>query len=699
MYFSILRTVDETGRQCVSKMDFNQFAQRIQQPAKAQHIAAYRERYLLQPSAFSSSDGADVAQLDLGCATFVHPAFLFSRNRDGLISRKHYNGIIVLETLPLASTEKAEKVRKAVSQQPQTIAAFLGIDAHSVKILMRATLPNGDLPQTPNDIQCFHTHAWQWGVRVYAPLVEHCGGRLSLRNAALSQQRFLLSADAAAFFRTDAVPFILQQPHQMPQPLTETPDSNRPATAQLSPLMAQRRFQLLLNELLRKQAEHLSDEQLLPLLGEACCADGLAEEETIHQAQCFFHRLEPDYVRCVLHNVYDRSCTPTNAIGLNRLQEIALRLEEFMQRRYEVRFNTLLGQLEYRCRHSSQLHFSPVDEHMQSTMELEAQKEGINLLSPDMTRYLRARPLHFNPVQHYFDHLPQWDGKERIAQLAQRIPCNNPRWSQLFRRWLLGMVAHWLHFDERHGNQISPLLVGTQGCHKSTFCNQLLPPELRIAYTDSLDLTSRRDAALALNRYLLINIDEFDQYRESQQAHIKYLLQAPSISVRRPYATTAVTLPRYASFIGTSNRTDLLTDPTGSRRFICVNITAPIDVETPIHYEQLYAELLHALYHRERYWLDTSEETYVQEQNQSFEQLPYAVQLFQAYFRQPTPSETGEWLTPTHIIERLQKYSRIAIPMGQINNFGRYLQKMKLENRRTRTSRLYYVVEGSPEVS
>ena len=154
------------------------------------------------------------------------------------------------------------------------------------------------------------------------------------------------------------------------------------------------------------------------------------------------------------------------------------------------------------------------------------------------------------------------------------------------------------------------LLVGSQGFRKSTYCRILLPPELRFGYADSLDFSSKQEAERALGRFFLINLDEFDQITVNQQGFLKHLLQKPTANLRKPYGTSVRELRRYASFIGTSNQKDLLTDPTGSRRFICIEVTDPIDTNVTIDYRQLYAQAMHLLYKNERYWLNDEDEPF-----------------------------------------------------------------------------------------
>ena len=79
-----------------------------------------------------------------------------------------------------------------------------------------------------------------------------------------------------------------------------------------------------------------------------------------------------------------------------------------------------------------------------------------------------------------------------------------------------------------------------------------------------------------MSQQLLINLDEFNQISPRvQQGFLKNVIQLPSIKAKRPYGTHLEELPRKASFIATSNMTDILSDPSGNRRFIGIELTAP----------------------------------------------------------------------------------------------------------------------------
>ena len=294
---------------------------------------------------------------------------------------------------------------------------------------------------------------------------------------------------------------------------------------------------------------------LLSRLAEHCFKAGIPEEEAVRQTLMHYYReADEPLVRLTLHNLYGELKGFGTRSSLNKDQETAFRLEEFMKRRYEFRYNTVLGDLEYRQRDSIHFYFQPADQRVRSSIAMKALKEGVRVWDRDITRFLSSDyvPL-YNPIEEYLYNTGRWDGKDRIRALADLVPCHNPHWRELFYRWFLGMVAHWRGIDKQHGNNTSPLLVGPQGYRKSTFCRILLPPELRFGYTDSIDFKSKQEAERSLGRFFLINIDEFDQINANQQGFLKHLLQKPVANLRKPYGTTIQEMRRYASFIGTSN--------------------------------------------------------------------------------------------------------------------------------------------------
>ncbi|WP_368139730.1 DUF3874 domain-containing protein, partial [Bacteroides caccae] len=185
--------------------------------------------------------------------------------------------------------------------------------------------------------------------------------------------------------------------------------------------------------------------------------------------------------------------------------------------------------------------------------------------------------------------------------------------------------------------------------------------------------------------------------RESQQAFLKHIIQKPVVNTRRPHGVATQELRRYASFIGTSNHKDLLTDTSGSRRYIVIAVTGPIDC-SPIDYEQLYAQAIHDIYKGERYWFNAEDEKVMTESNQEFQVIPIAEQLFHQYFRAAREDEEEyELLLAIEILEQVQHDSRIRVSNCNIIQFGRILQRNQVPSIHAKRGNVYKVVRIKPK--
>ena len=682
---------EKDGVEALSVLDFNLLIEKIKTEIKTRPVTGLRQalHYVLPGESCSFA----------GKLPKVIPAAVFGRV-NGVKRMKVYNGIVELTVGPLAGKVEVEMVKKKAAELPQTMFAYMGSSGNSVKIWTLFTRPDGTLPQTQEEAEIFQAHAYRLAVKCYQPQIPF---DIQLKEPVLEQYS-RLSHDPEPFYRENSVPFYLSQPFGMPKEMNYqeklTPEKS-PLNRAVPGYDTEDALALMYEAALRKTFQSMEEgwrrnDDLQPLvvrLAENCFLSGIPEEEvvrrTIHR---YYHSKQSVLVREMIGNVYQECKGFGKKNGLTKEQYLNMQTEEFMNRRYEFRYNTQIGEVEYRERCSFYFRFRPLDKRAQNSILLDAQSEGIAVWDRDVDRYLHSNRVSvYNPLEEFIFHLPNWDKKDRITELADRVPCANPHWTMLFHRWFLNMVAHWRGYDRQHANSTSPLLVGAQGTRKSTFCRDLIPPGLRGYYTDSIDFSRKRDAELYLNRFLLINMDEFDQIGISQQSFLKHILQKPVVNTRRPNASAVEELRRYASFIGTSNHKDLLTDTSGSRRFIGVEVTGVIDVVRPIDYEQLYAQAMAALRSNERYWFDEKEEAIMTEANREFEQSPAIEQLFQVYYRAAEEEEEGEWLLAADILQRIQKASKMKFSSGQVNYFGRILQRLGVKSFR-KTRGVYYHV-------
>jgi predicted P-loop ATPase len=382
--------------------------------------------------------------------------------------------------------------------------------------------------------------------------------------------------------------------------------------------------------------------------------------------------------------------TPMKAEVKTKKNSLLESLENYLFSHYDFRFNVLTEQTEYSPKNPTD--FNLVDQRTLNTLCIEARDQGINCWDKDVSRLMCSKKIaNYHPFQDYLEYLPLWDGQDRVTELALRVS-DNPVWVNGFHRWMLGMTAQWLNMESQCANAVAPLLVSTeQGRCKSTFCSRLLPEALQGFYIDKFDITSVSGCEQKLSLFGLINMDEFDRYSERSQATLKNLMQLRKLTFRKSHRSYYSRLPRIASFIGTSNKKELLTDSTGSRRFLCVEVKKKIDC-TPPDYAQLYAQLKTELLAGERFWFSAEEEKEIQENNRAFYKQSPAQEIFFRCFRLPKDEEVGRMMTATEIFCRLQKKFPSALRNSNASQMGKALQAIGVKSVHTRTGNSYCVV-------
>ena len=382
----------------------------------------------------------------------------------------------------------------------------------------------------------------------------------------------------------------------------------------------------------------------------------------------------------------------------------------FLTSRYRFRFNVLTEETEVANIANNipdtHLRYTKVDERWMNSLSMEAIETGIDCWDRDIQRFVRSRRIsEYHPFTAYFEQLPEWDGKDRVSALARRVS-DDPVWVNGFHRWMLGLSAQWMQFRSdanntnransiNRANSVAPLLVSSrQGLGKSTFCRLLMPDALKAYYTESYDLGSPASAEAKLAACGLINLDEFDKLSASKMPLLKNLMQASALNIRKAYKRSASALPRIASFIGTSNREDLLVDRTGSRRFLCVSLEHAIDCTTPVEYEQLYAQLKAELLSGERSWFNKEEEQAIQQHNALFYKHIPEEEVFRLCFRFATQEDHPQkvlTLSATQLFERMKSAHPSVMRGMTVYSLSRILPRLG-ERVHTAKGNVYRVV-------
>lgn len=383
--------------------------------------------------------------------------------------------------------------------------------------------------------------------------------------------------------------------------------------------------------------------------------------------------------------------------GMKGSKENIEKMMKYLNEKYDLRYNMVMKYTEYVPKDKEWIGFQAVEPRVQKSLTLEVQLADINVSIKDVRNFLESNFIkNYNPVEEFlFTCYDNWDGKDHIRALARTVPTNTPHWEDWFYTWFLAMVEQWHNRTGRqYGNSVAPLLISKQGYNKSTFCRRLIPPQLQWGYTDNLILSEKRQVLQAMSQCLLINLDEFNQISAKvQQGFLKNLIQLPNVKYKPPYGSHVQEFPRTASFIATSNMDDILTDPSGNRRFIGIELTGPIDVSVRPNYQQLFAQAEKAIWNGEKTYFDAEQTALIMENNRRYQQIDPVMQCFCESFTPTEDENEGTFMTAAAIFSELKAKYGASLEAKSLLSFGRCLKNIDgLKRKRTMKGTEYLVI-------
>ena len=219
---------------------------------------------------------------------------------------------------------------------------------------------------------------------------------------------------------------------------------------------------------------------------------------------------------------------------------------------------------------------------------------------------------------------------------------------------------------------------------------------LRQYYLDHLNLGNKFDKEMALTNNLLVNLDELEAIRPSQHAQLKQTLSKSKVNGRPIYGASQEDRPRYASFVATTNNPHPLTDPTGSRRYICMTIPEGqyIDNAGDIDYDQLYAQVMHELLEdKAPYWFNNEEVARIQQLNEEYMEKKDLAELVAICFRKPTEGEHAKTMSCTEMLKVIKdKYPSLEINHKAKVNLAQAMKELGYESKEYHHTAQYYAI-------
>lgn len=183
----------------------------------------------------------------------------------------------------------------------------------------------------------------------------------------------------------------------------------------------------------------------------------------------------------------------------------------------------------------------------------------------------------YNPIKELIEY-EVWDGVERIDNFLKDIlKCEcvdksvESYYREVSRMIFYGGIARLytpgVKFD------YMPILIGEQGVGKSTIVDWLA---LNTQYYKEVTTIDGKDGIECLEGGWICEFSELlAMTRQKDVQSMKAFVTRTADKYRKPYDKYVSTIPRKCIFIGTTNDSEFLTDTTGNRRYLPVEVSIP----------------------------------------------------------------------------------------------------------------------------
>lgn len=310
-------------------------------------------------------------------------------------------------------------------------------------------------------------------------------------------------------------------------------------------------------------------------------------------------------------------------------------IENLLRKNFDFKYNEINNKLYYKTinelshKEVKEYELNSILRYLKQSGEKKVQKKEVaEILNSNFTK-------SYNPFNEYFQSLQEWKegDKDYIQELADTITvedCEKINWNLWVKKWLVAVVA--CAIDDTLVNQTALIFTGKQGIGKTTWMKRLVPNILKEYYYGGSINLGNKDTEIQLSENLFINLDELENLNKKNISALKEVITKPSIKIRRPYGTSAENMARRASFMGSVNNKEFLSDNTGNRRFLCFE-TLQIDNNTPIQMDLVYAQALQLFKSGFTYWFNTAETIEINLHNCKYKEVTLEQEILERHFQ------------------------------------------------------------------
>ena len=623
------------------------------------------------------------------------PYLVFSTTfgRKGFDKPASATGLLMLNIPCPQGIRQTDELRRRVSQIPYTMLAFAGVSGVTLKVIVKCDYKS---PKTidANDYVAFLKDAHESAARLYTSL--------AMCDLLVDEQSLTrgcrMSYDPQLYYNPDAQPMpVVRDAHDPLAAYAGTKVDDQGTVVWYPDSDERQRIELEFQTCLSKAIDDCEGrtEKCLQLLADYCAKACLQEEGCVERAACGlrFKSLGVDVIRKTFRNAYKTPYTGRPLSQMNEKERIMRSIEDFLSRRYQLRYNVVKQVTEFRPNDLRFKQWKPLTDRDLRSIVVEEMKEGGESWMSDIRTYIESAHItDYNPIHEFLAGCGKWDGEQNyIEDFARRLPTKYSRWPQYFHRWFLAMVAQALNINRDYGNSMVPLLIGEQGYLKTQFCNHILPPSMREYYMKDIKMDNAEQVERVLGRMWLVNIDEYDSKTQREQAKIKRLLTEKDVQMRKMRSDQYTMTPRLCSFIATTNDPTPLPSGDGTRRYLCIEVTGKVDMSGQIPYKQMFAQAVTELQDPDCiYWFTDVDEREIQNHNSHYQQESAPEMVLTQIFKPTQQHRQENFWTVTAIQKELTNHLKSG-DVPNITNLGNSIKKLRWQKFKKKGIRGYYL--------
>ena len=596
-----------------------------------------------------------------------------------------YNSLVMLQIGGLPDRKMAEVVRQCVASIPYTLLAFIGAECRTVMFVCRAQTATSTLceelrnedEKSHEKLLLFHSNAYNQLRKTYCTQL---GMNVDVVKPELDLE-WRMSADAEAYFNPDATPVVVDAVYRQEEYDFSMPKRGLQAIGMDYHHFCLMRYMSIVREAMSNCAgiKTLKDPILVQMIARECRNAGIPLDLAVKMTSYNMDiNLNEDVISEIFKTTYLHNILfVQNEQMLQSSDMVGMKTRRLLEMHYDFRVNSITDEVQYRKRNLTQTMFRPLDKRARKTMCELAVDSGLGIWDKDVNRFLDSdRIEQYDPIFEFVDNLPAWDGVDRLTPLLQSITSGYPHMSDDLAIWIRSMMAQWMGRNSLYGNSIMPILIGPQGCGKTTFCKRLVPEALADYFNDQISFRNETNVNMALTRFALVVIDEFDSLSRGRHPQLKYLLTKTEVKSILPYGHNITRQRRIASFIATTNDPHPLTDQTGNRRFVCMPVKS-IDNSQPINHPQFYAQIKEEVMKGKPSYFTDEDNLRIEKWNKRFMRVIDVQTMIANVFEKPEHCYNAPKMSLLDIARHIQKvYPNYQISDNSSDILGRKLKKM-----------------------